>query len=260
MRATALVILSLLASPAPAAESTVSLNYEAYAHGLPVMRMFIFLHEDGHSYQMRLNYQTIGLARFLFAGDQWDQVNGIWDEAGPVPRSYQADGVWGGKERHALLEYHKGMPETRTMEPPLAEEREPVPPAERTGTIDPLSGILRLIRQVQTSARCDTSGRTFDGRRLTQMVVQTGPKVTLDRTGRSGFYGPALECDFTGQMIGGFLKDRDHKAPPHPMHGAAWLAQITPGGPPVPVRLRFETRWLGDVTMYLTSTVPDQHH
>jgi hypothetical protein len=40
------------------------------------------------------------------------------------------------------------------------------------------------------------------------------------------------------------------------MHGSAWLAPVVAGGPSLPVRMAFETRWFGDAIMYLTSIGP----
>ena len=38
-----------------------------------------------------------------------------------------------------------------------------------------------------------------------------------------------------------------------PRHGTAWLAAVLPGAPPVPVRVAFDNKLLGQVMLYLTS-------
>jgi hypothetical protein len=35
------------------------------------------------------------------------------------------------------------------------------------------------------------------------------------------------------------------------MHGSAWLAPVVAGGAPMPVRVRFETGWVGDAVTEL---------
>ncbi|MGH7153830.1 MAG: hypothetical protein ACREF3_07850, partial [Acetobacteraceae bacterium] len=89
-------------------------------------------------------------------------------------------------------------------------------------------------------------------RRLTRIDVRTAGIATLDTTIRSVFAGRALRCDFTQQMLAGFLRDNDSAAAHRPDHGSVWIAPAFPGSPPVPVRLAFATRWFGDVTLYLT--------
>ena len=75
--------------------------------------------------------------------------------------------------------------------------------------------------------------------------------VLLEATGRSSFAGPALRCDFTGRMLAGFLLGDDRERDRRPVRGSAWLAPVTSGGPRLPVRMTFETRWFGEATMYL---------
>jgi hypothetical protein len=35
--------------------------------------------------------------------------------------------------------------------------------------------------------------------------------------------------------------------------GTAWFASLVPGGPKIPVRIAFHTRWFGEATMYLAN-------
>lgn len=54
-------------------------------------------------------------------------------------------------------------------------------------------------------------------------------------------------------MVAGFRLGDDHARDSRPLRGSAWLAPVVSGGPPLPVRMSFETRWFGDATMYLTA-------
>ena len=79
---------------------------------------------------------------------------------------------------------------------------------------------------------------------------------TLEPSNRSSFAGRTLRCDFSGRMLSGFKFGDDREQDSKPMHGSAWLAPVVAGGPPLPVRLAFETRWFGDAIMYLTGIAP----
>ncbi|HEX2940092.1 MAG TPA: DUF3108 domain-containing protein, partial [Rhodopila sp.] len=154
--------------------------------------------------------------------------------------------------REAELTYLHGHPEVEQLIPPNDTEREPVPDTLRAHTIDTISALAQLIHVVAQTGRCDTTVRTFDGRRVTEIHAHTAGMETLPQTDRSMFAGPALRCDFEGRMLAGFKHNSDRQRDARPMHGSAWLATVLPGTMRLPVRLSFETHWFGDATMYLT--------
>ena len=132
---------------------------------------------------------------------------------------------------------------------------EPVAPALQIGTEDTLSAMAQLCGG-WIAVDCDTSARTFDGRRLSEIDARTVGMETVAATRRSIFAGPALRCDFEGRMLAGFLLADNRAEMQRPLHGSAWFAAIE-GSPPLPVRLQFETRWFGIVTMLLTAATID---
>ena len=243
---------SLLPWAAAAAEPppTVNLHYQAFAHGLAILAMDVSVTLAPSGYQVTLSYHTTGLAGFLYPGHQADAVGGTWDGDRAAPRQYTGAGVWRGVTRRIDIAYHDERPQILMLLPPITEEREPVSPALQAGTEDTLSTLAQLVRRVETTGSCDTSARTFDGRRLSQIDARTVGIESVQATQRSMFAGPALRCDFTGHMLAGF-ELHDRATDQRPMHGSAWFASIG-GAPAVPVRMRFETRWFGDVTMFLT--------
>lgn len=229
----------------------VTLRYEAYARGLSIMDMEVSFDLALRSYQVRLSYHTVGLARLFYAGQQVNQVSGHWVGERAQPDRYETDGRWRGHERRLAIVYRDGQPDVLALVPPLSSDRAPVPPSLRDGAADILSSLAQLVRHVRQTGSCETSGRTFDGRRLTRIDVRTAGIVTLDTTSRSVFAGRALRCDFTQQMLAGFRRDASAAAH-RPDQGSVWMAAAFPGSPQVPVRLAFATRWFGDVTLYLT--------
>jgi hypothetical protein len=113
--------------------------------------------------------------------------------------------------------------------------------------------MVELIRQVSTTGRCDGQETVFDGRRLGALEVRTAGQQLLEPTGRSSFSGTALRCEFVGRQTGGFMLDAERSTLEQPHTGTAWFAPLQPGGPMVPVRVAFRTRWLGDATLYLAA-------
>ena len=85
------------------------------------------------------------------------------------------------------------------------------------------------------------------------MQSRTAGMQVLEATSRSVFQGPALRCDFEGRLLAGFPRDEDRARAGRPRSGTAWFAQLSPGGPSLPVRITFETRFFGHATMYLAA-------
>ena len=98
--------------------------------------------------------------------------------------------------------------------------------------------------------------RTYDGRRAVEIEAHTAGVELLETSSRSSFAGKTLRCDFSGRMLSGFKFGDDREHDSKPMQGSAWLAPVVAGGPPLPVRMTFETRWFGDAIMYLTGISP----
>ena len=250
--------LVLILPCAAFAQAPVSLHasYDTYAAGVRAAVVEAGFSFGPSTYRMNLGYHTTGMVGFFFRGHQFDMVNGTWRGTQPVPTHFLGEGLWRGQERLAEIDYVQGAPRIRQLVPANVNEREPVPETLQANTVDTLSALAGLIRTVGETGRCETTARTFDGRRAVEIEAHTVDKVILEPTGRSTFSGPALHCAFSGRMLAGFKFDDDRGRDGKPMRGSAWLASVAPNAPPLPVRLTFETRWFGDATMYLTGIGP----
>lgn len=236
------------AEPAPVQASA---DYILYARGLQIAALRAEYRLGAWSYRVQLAYHTTGLAGVLFRGHQRSVAEGGWAGLRAAPGRFATAGEWRGTPRETVIDYVNGQPAVRSMVPPNEDERDPVPAALQADTIDTLSALAQLIWQVQARGRCDGQTTTFDGRRLADITARTAGEEVLAPTARSSFSGPALRCDFEGRQRAGFLRGEDQARLRRPQAGSAWLAPVEPGGPPVPVRIAFETRWFGTTTMYL---------
>jgi hypothetical protein len=253
---TPLVLATLLTSAARAEEAgEVHAVYHAYAAGLHVATVEAGFGFGPWSYQVRLAYHTVGLARFFFEGNQLNSVTGSWSDNRSTPYEYSGEGIWRGLHRHTLINYHQGQPEIRALVPPNESERQVVPSDLRANTMDTLSALAELMRHVAATGSCDGTVHTYDGRRATKATAHTVGSETLAPTDRSMFSGRALRCDFEEHMLAGYLLS-DDETQRRPLRGSAWLAQVVPGAMPIPVRVTLDTRWFGDATTYLTEASP----
>jgi hypothetical protein len=251
-----LTLLALTANAQTAPPVTLQANYETYAAGVPIADVESELSLGPRNYRLTLGYQTTGVVGFFFRGHQSNLVTGTWHGLQASPLRFTGEGSWRGADRRADIDYQDGKPAIRQLVPANDAEREPVPEALQANTIDTLSALAELIKVVDATGRCETTVHTYDGRRAVEITAHTAGEETLDPTTRSSFAGKALRCDFAGRMLAGFMFGDDRERDSRPMHGSAWLAPLAPGGPKLPVRMAFETRWFGEATMYLTATGP----
>ena len=254
MRIAPCLALLLCISPTLAAQAATRLHYVAYAGGLRVVDVGVDLDLSASDYRVGLTLRTVGFFGVLVSGLTTTEVSGGWAGPAAAPYRYDSRGDWRGEHLRALIEYLPDGPHVRDLQPPQdLDERDPVPQSLQVGAVDTLSGMAALVRQIARSGDCAARMRLFDGRRLSEVESRSAGMQVLDATSRSVFQGPALRCDFEGRLLAGFPRDEDRARAARPKSGAAWFARLSPGGPPLPVRIVFETRFFGHATMYLAA-------
>jgi hypothetical protein len=247
-------------SQLPAAEPTrgaTELVYAGFVAGLNVSNIRAALQLNPQGYEMGVSFRTAGLVGTFLKAENISRAQGVWRGGRAAPKIYASAGLWRGNPREIEIEYSAGQPVIKRFNPPVDPEHEPVPEALRQNTTDSLSAIANLVHLVASTGGCDGETTTFDGRRLSKIVVHTVGMETLPPESRSSFSGPALRCDIDGRQIAGFPLD----AGPDdmirkPQHSTVWLATVTPGMPAVPVMMSLEVRLLGHMTIYLTQARP----
>ena len=241
--------------PEPGPETRV--GYDAYAAGLNVLTLRASFAIGAQAYRVHLVLDTAGVFGALLHMHSDSTSTGTFEGTSVRPGRYYSWGDTRGRRRITQIDYDGDEPKLVQLVPPTSEDaRDPVPPAQTVGTIDSLSAMAELIRLVAGTGRCDGTARLYDGRRLSELTAHTAGREVLEATGRSSFSGPALRCDFEGRQLAGFVHDADEAELRRVQHGSAWLAPLVPGGPVVPVRISFQTRWFGQATMYVTAPSP----
>jgi hypothetical protein len=258
--ATLLLILlpwpGLAADPPAFAPATMHMSYTGSALGLHVMQLQAAVSMDQAGYRIDVAFHTVGLLAIFVHSEQHLVVWGAWQGDQAEPLRFWSWGHLRGAVRETLIDYEAGEPMIRRLTPPDEADREPVPEALRGDTIDTLSAIALLVRHVADTGTCDGQTRVFDGRRVSEIAARTVGLAMVGHGEGGPFQGQTLRCDFTGQQLAGFLHDAGLDWQHRPHHGAAWIAKVVPSGPPIPVRLTFETRWVGDIAMELTEAGP----
>lgn len=241
---------------APIASAETQLHYAGYVAGLNVFSLNVKATLTADRYRMETRYNPLGVLNVFVSGELHTLAHGSWANGRARPERYQTWGIWRGDARDTQIDYPAGNPTIRKLIPPIEADRQPVPPADHVGTIDTLSGFAFLARQINTTGRCDSAARLFDGRRLSEVSVTHGGEEILTPEPRSSFVGPALRCEITSQLLGGFLHGDGPNDASSKTSASIWFGRPQPGAPMLPVRMSFHVQLLGHATMYLVPNMP----
>jgi hypothetical protein len=236
-----------------ALRGSAEVSYEGFVAGLHVTDMRVGAELGPQGYKMGIDFHVVGMVGALLHAQNMALSQGVWQGNRAVPLSYDSEGLFRGDPRKMQIEYPGGQPHVVAKILPRSEPREPVPEAMQRDTVDDLSAIAYLLREVAMTGRCDGKLNLFDGLRASEIAAHTVGMEMLPQESRSSYSGPALRCDLEGRQIAGFPKD----AGPDDMlrrvqHSSVWLASMVPGMPPVPVLMSVEVRFLGHMTIYVT--------
>jgi len=229
----------------------IRLSYMLYGHGFHVLDVVVDLRLTPQAYSVQLNDHTTGFLGMMMHTNVTSTATGRFVPDGVQPIRFTSAGYSRGAQRNTVLDYIDGNPVVRVLTP-AEPKRDPVDISRTKGSMDTLSAIADMVHQVQVGSRCDGKALIFDGLRLTDVRSVTIGQQTVPSDGRSSYGGTALRCDFVSQEIGGFLHNEDEAKMRQPQHGTAWVSQILPGAPALPVRIMFENPKLGMATMFLS--------
>ncbi|WP_419896690.1 DUF3108 domain-containing protein [Roseomonas sp. USHLN139] len=253
----AALLLSLLALPTLARAEPLRAVYAVQAAGLQVMRVEVIFDLDNPArYRIESSFRFTGMAGWFASGRQASRVEGVWAQNAARPVRYVGDGLWRGEPRQVVLEYPGNQPVARLMVPAEDPDREPVPEALQRGTVDSLTALAQLTRNLATTGRCEGRAAIFDGRRRADMAARTLGRDLLTAQGGS-WGGEAVRCGFEARQLAGFKRDDGPEAR-EPQEGLAWMAAPLAGAPIIPVRVEMPGRWLGRLTALLVEVKPAQ--
>lgn len=250
-RLASLLLVTVLLPLGGARADAVRARYAAYAGAFNVAVLDTDWTITPAEYRVHMAFRTAGTLSAVYQAENDTTSEGRFVGDRAQPRRFYSWGHARGRQRVTLIDYPAGDPVVRQLVPPNEDEREPVPESAQARTVDTLSLMALLLRRMAASGRCDGRATTFDGRRLSDIVARTAGQEVVEASSRSTFTGPALRCDFEGRQTGGFSKDADPETVRRPQRGAAWFARIGPQEAWVPVRVQFEARTVGSVTLYL---------
>jgi hypothetical protein len=226
------IVLALLLIPMPALATGVVLEYEVLYGPLQVMALQSTAKLNPSGYEASTKVRTVGLAGMLFPWTAGASTVGRRDQDALMPVQHRARGEYRGSERSVALDYEPGG-EVRAViaPPPEADDRDPVPEAERQATIDPLTATLSAVEM-----GCRGTLRVFDGRRRYDLSLADQGETDLPAS-TPVYSGRAQHCQARVTPRTGFW----HSTEQHderPAQLDVWIAVPKPDLMRVPVYMQ----------------------
>jgi len=237
-----------------AAELPLSLGYKIYAGGLHAFSFDAEVALAPAHYEMALDLRTDGWLDWIWSFSIMAQALGSAGPQGLSPQRFRTESLWRDQRRWVEISYDAaGRPTAEVDPPPEEDERDPVPEAERVGTLDPISAALALVDRLMRTQRCGGEVKIFDGRRSFEASAAHLGEQSLTASDIAPYGGAATACRLSVRPSKGFWKNPDY--PPEPQEVTVYLRAVVPDGPPLPVRIEADTRF-GGVRAHLISAEP----
>lgn len=244
-------------SAANSAAVDVLLDYSIYASGLRVADCVVDLTLDTGAYNIGLFSEPRGIVSWITRWQYEARSTGVLQSHGTLPLSHETERRRRSGGRKFRIAYDDLGPVQETHEPPKLLTL-PVPAENKSGTLDPLSATVALIRGVSLAGGCPSDLPIYDGRRRFDISFVESETVHLDKSRFSAFEGEAIRCRLQFTPIAGDfdLDDRSsfwYEEALEERQIDMWLAPILgEDAPPIPVKLHGVGRY-GPFYIHLTS-------
>ncbi len=270
-------MLAIIASAAFAAQGSTAeaqkssakpgiqkMDYDVYAGGFHVVSANLVVDTAKKSdYFIRLNANTHGMLAKLAPWDGYFESKGWYDlnTGMPRPQLHTSSSTWRGEGEIKEYRYNK---DGSFIDYRIKDDKhdgkspEEVDSVLTQGTTDAFSAALRVMAKISKDGKCEGSDDVFDGnRRFTQVFVHKA-SVDLKANEYNVYAGPAVECTIEVKQGPGKWHEKPRGWMSIQEQGrergtmpTIWFAQVAPGQPAVPVKIRVKTEY-GTLFMHLT--------
>lgn len=164
-------VLGLALAPAAHADQTDRITFDVSLKGLSAGELVIDGKIDGNGYAAKGLMQTTGLAGAIKKIRYDATASGSFAKGRFTPRSVEVAARRGDERTKNTMIYKGGTPASVSHEPPRSPRPNDVDPAKQGGTIDPLTALYAVLRDVDRSEACKLNVTMFDGTKRTQVAL-----------------------------------------------------------------------------------------
>jgi hypothetical protein len=200
--------------------------------------------ETGDHYVITTDVESRGLAAVLVPLTSHSEVRGRLDSHTVRPQTYRGEVHRNGIDTRSRVDYAADGTITGESTPSAMTPR-PVTPALMRGTVDQLTALFMMERQLAARGSCAGLVAVFDGRRRYNLHFMDAAPEPIPASARRSVAGFAQVCHMRREAIAGFVDDTGTSEGAHA--GKLWYARLLPGDLMIPVQMEFSTEF-GSVT------------
>jgi len=163
------VLGTLMGAGARAAEKTT--DYSLKIRGFSVGVVKLTSQSDARNYAISAVIENTGFSRIFRQFSYKGAANGSLDDGRLHPSRYQEVADTGRRSSEALIIYDKGVPRVVNYTSPKPAGPDAPAPATQGGTVDPLTAIYGLLRDVPRDRACQLNVFIFDGKRRSRIAM-----------------------------------------------------------------------------------------
>ena len=241
-------LLLILGASRAADPDRIEMRIEMFgALGVHVATNRTTVEETADRYAITTDVESRGIAAVFANLASHSEVRGRLTSVTVRPQAYRGEVHRNGVHTYNRVDY--GADGTVTGgSTPLGETRTPVTPALMRGTVDQLSALFMMERQLASRSSCALVVAVCDGLRRYNLHFTDAVPETIRASGGHGFAGATQVCRMRREAIAGFLDDSGRSEGAYA--GTLWYARLLPGDLIVPVQMEFSTEF-GSVSGYL---------
>ena len=181
------VVSSLfLAHPSPAQDGQ-SATFDVSLKGINAGILAFSGTIDGKGYAVSGRLESTGLVGAIRKVRYDAKSRGSVSGSKFTPTRYEEKADTGKRKSDAVMEYKSGVPQVKAYSPPRTPSERDVDPATQKGTVDPLTALFAVLRDVEASEACKVNVFMFDGQRRSQLSL-AAPKTDGDTINCAGEY------------------------------------------------------------------------
>ncbi|MFD1913411.1 DUF3108 domain-containing protein [Halodurantibacterium flavum] len=160
-----------LALPLPAIAQDSRVAFDLHFMGLRAGAFAFSAAERDADYAVTGRLESTGLVGAIRKVRYDAQVTGRRAADRFVPASYQESSDNGRRQVESRMNFQAGVPQVMSYSPPREPSERDVDPATQAGTVDPLTALYAVLRDVPVAEACQARLAIFDGRRRSEVAV-----------------------------------------------------------------------------------------
>ncbi|WP_097029809.1 DUF3108 domain-containing protein [Cereibacter ovatus] len=164
-----IVVAALVAGPASA--QTDKAAFDLVLRGIGAGTLSFSGTEEAGRYAVSGRLQSGGLLGMLRKVRYDAEARGGISGGLPAPLRYRESADTGKRQSNVEMSWRGGVPRVDAYDPPRDPRPYDVDPATQKGTVDPLTALYAVLRDVEPGKECRLSLDIFDGRRRTRLAL-----------------------------------------------------------------------------------------